>query len=50
MSKLENVGVAAKALLESVSASFGRVSGAMRETSAHLDASLGRIRAIKKVA
>ncbi len=48
MSKPENVGVAIKALLESVSASFGRVSGTMRDTSVSLDAALGRIRAIGK--
>ena len=50
MSMPENVGVAAKALLESVSESFGRVSRAMRETSACLDASLGRIKSLKKAA
>ncbi len=50
MSKHEDTATAAKILLETVAASFGRVAGSMRETSARLDATLRRIRAVHKAA
>ena len=50
MSKHEDTVTAARTLLESVGASFDRIGGSMRETSARLEAALLRIRAVQKPA